>query len=266
MLPRERRQQLDFWMGKAQLGMTGVVAGFGAILKTDPAKYPVIKLLLELAQQSAWIVVIFGPLIVAMLQYFRRRLGNPWAHDAMQKILNEFRDEMFGHLNGPKDHHRVTLFRHRKKSFVPPFSFQDQLVAVARSDHLTKNKIEAFQAPDDGEKCSGIVGFAYRGGDSWVIVPPPGGEPLPQITSRSSQQDIEKYASATFVDPQWVRKRAAASSRPLAGSYAALLVRVRGQPWGVLVIDSRSPTPLDEKKLNEFKKYGDVLTPILERI
>lgn len=49
-------------------------------------------------------------------------------------------------------------------------------------------------------------------------------------------------------------------------SYAALLVRLRGQPWGVLVLDSRRSDRIDVSKLDRFKAYGNLLTPLLERV
>src|SRR5690606_1328468 len=113
------------------------------------------------------------------------------------------------------------------------------------------------------EQCEGVVGKAWRC-SGWIIVPK-SSQPLPPLSPASSDADIQAYAAETGVDPHWVRGQSH-NGRPLAMSYAALLVRLRGQPWGVLVLDSRCANRIDVAKLDRFKAYSNLLTPLLERV
>lgn len=268
LLGLTRRRHVDWCLGKIQLVAAGAVVLFGAALKADLSQFanaPAIQSLLRWMQGSAWLVVIIGPISVAVIQWGRRRFGSPWAWEAIQKLIDEFRNEVFGdHTDDPLDHHRVTLFKYHKTAvgFCDPRDWWHWLIAVARSDHLTKLRIRRFRAPDDAEQCEGVVGRAWRC-KGWVLVPKAGAA-LPVLTETSSGADIEAYAKETGVDAEWVRRQLK-HGRPLAASYAALLVRLKGQPWGVLVLDSRSPGTIDLAKLDRFKAFGNLLTPLLER-
>lgn len=249
---------IDCWLGKLQIVLAFLIAAFGAVLKAklDDLPWQWLYVTVDFMQRWAWAVAVVGPVALAITQFVRRKFGNPWALDAVQKLLDEIRREMFGeHSQDPLDHHRVTLFKRVK--------WRGFLIAVARSDHLTKNKIRRFRVSDDGELCEGVVGRAWRCSE-WVIVPS-GGIELPTLKRHSASGDIEAFAAKTHVDPKWVRKQLYAD-RPLAMSYAAILVRLKGQPWGVLVLDSRNPKPIDREKLAKFGVYGSLLTPLLERI
>lgn len=248
---------IDWWLGKLQIVLAILIAAFGAVLKVDLARVPWqwLYATFNFMQQWAWAVAVIGPAALAITQFVRRKFGNPWAWDAVQKLLDEIRREVFGEYSqDPLDHHRVTLFKSIKRKV---------LVAVARSDHLTKNKIRRFRVSDDGELCEGVAGRAWRCSE-WVIVPSVGTE-LPALKKHSSPADVEAFAARTHVDPKWVRRQLSAE-RPLAMSYAAILIRLKGQPWGVLVLDSRNPKPIDREKLAKFGVYGSLLTPLLERI
>ena len=87
---------------------------------------------------------------------------------------------------------------------------------------------------------------------------------LPTLNAESAATDIETYAKETGVGAEWVRQQLD-HGRPLAASYAALAVQLSGQPWGVLVLDSRRPNSIDRGKLDRFKTFGNLLTPLLER-
>ena len=243
---------------------------FGAALRASPDKSGPFAGIVRFMHDWAWLVVLAGPLAVALLQWFRRRFGSPWAWEAIQKILDEFRDTAFDEMSHePIDHHRVTLFKYCKthwrsrlyKSY--PFIETGWLIAVARSGHLTKQRIRRFRAPDEGDKCEGVAGLAWRQRD-WLLVPSTSSDPLPTLTSESDESELAEYAERTGVDLQWVTGQVA-KSRPIAYSYAAVAVRLKGQPWGVLVLDSRDPRPIDRNQLQKFKPYASLLTPLLER-
>ena len=79
------------------------------------------------------------------------------------------------------------------------------------------------------------------------------------------KDEIREYALATGVSKSYVVGKLS-GGRPLAASYAALIVQLRGIPWGVIVLDSRKPDAIDLDKLNGYRAYGSLLTPILERV
>lgn len=264
MLPLERRRLIDWWLGKTQIAAAIAVTFFAAMLKADPTHFGQLGPAVIWIQNWAWLVAVVGPMLVAVLQFARKRFGNPWAWEAIQKILDEFSNEVFKDSKDPDDYHRVTLFKHRKWCWAwKPKNLKNWLVAEARSGHLTKDKIRRFRAPDDGEACQGVVGFAWRHRD-WVRVPEDD-KSLPVLGSEASPADIDEYANRCKVEPVWVRGQLS-KGRPLAKSYAALRVQLKGKPWGVLVLDSRNAGPIDKEKLDRFKAYGNLLTPLLERI
>jgi hypothetical protein len=267
MLGLERRKTVDWVLGKCQIGMATAVVVFGASLKAEPARFgPILEAVFKWMQTWAWLVVVVGPILIALVQWARKKFGSPWAWEAIQKLLDEFRNEVFSEFtDDPLDHHRVTLFKYHKSAvrWCHPRDWSHWLIAVARSDHLTKLKIRRFRAPDDGEKCEGVVGRAWRC-KGWVMVPK-AGSTLPTLSRQSQETDIDTYANDCGVSAAWVKGQLE-RGRPLAGSYAALVVLLKGQPWGVLVLDSRRAGTIDAEKLKRFSAYGKLLTPLLERV
>ena len=86
------------------------------------------------------------------------------------------------------------------------------------------------------------------------------------MSAESGDATINEYAGATQVTNGWIRSQLR-SGRPLASSYAALRVLLKGRPWGVLVIDSRRSEPINKELLSaRFTTYGSVLTPLLEKV
>jgi hypothetical protein len=269
LLGLAKRRHVDGFLGKIQMAIAGAIVVFGASLKADLAQFvgaPVVQSLLKWMQGTAWLVVVLGPISVAVVQWGRRKFGTPWAWEAIQKLIDEFRNEVFGdQSDDPLDHHRVTLFKYHKSAvgLRHPREWSNWLIAVARSDHLTKLRIRRFRAPDDGEQCEGVVGRAWRC-RGWVIVPNPR-TVLPILNQESPATDRDSYAKETGVSVEWVNQQLQ-RGRPLASSYAALVVLLKGQPWGVLVLDSRKPGSIDVEKLKRFSAYGKLLTPLLERV
>lgn len=264
-LPLETRKRVDWILGKIQVAASSALVVFGASLKANPEDFGFVQPFVQWMQSAAWLVVVCGPITIAVLQAMRRKFGNPWAWEAMQKCLDEFSETVFGDIDEPVDHHRATLFRYKKFHICwnEPLTSGGWLVAVARSDHLSKRRIRKFKAPDNGDKCEGVVGMAWRR-RSWVRIPSASEEPLPQITRSSSIADIDNYASRTGVSAEWIQNQIQ-QSRAISRSYAALQVKLKGKPWGVLVLDSKSPLPIDDEKLKAFKAYANLMTPILER-
>lgn len=216
-------------------------------------------------QAHAWWIIVAGPIVVAAAQFVRRKYGTPWLADTINKLLTEFRDDVFARQNNDAiDRHRVTLFRHRAFRF-PKLSL-GWLEPVARSGHLTQRGITWFKAPDRADRAEGVAGRAWRC-QSWIVVPnPTENRQLPNIDWKSNERTISEYAESTFVTPQWVQQRRKAK-RAMARSFCAIRVQVKGKPWGVLVLDSQSENPPDISTVStRFSAVASVLSPLLERV
>lgn len=270
MLQLGIRKSVDKWLGKSQLIITAVVMAFGACLRAKPSDFQDLKLLantLEWMQTWAWLVVFFGPPLVGAIQLVRRRYGNPWAWSAIQEWLDAVQEDVFRDIGptDPMDHHRVTLFRYRRwlPGLRAPSTWGHWLVAVARSGHLTRSRIQKFRVPDDGESCEGVAGMAWRCRD-WVFVPEPKQSPIPIPTSDSEREKIAEYAASTGVTHEWVQKKVN-GKREMAASYAALKVLLHGKPWGVLVVDSRKAEGISSRKASSVGGTLGLLRPLLER-
>lgn len=274
MLGLGTRRSIDWCLGKVQIVVSTTVVLFGALLKVDRAQFPTFEPLLQKLQGVAWLFVVGGPIIVAAVQGVRLKFGSPWAWEALQSILDELRIELFGKFtDDPDDYHRVTLFKRSAfhlgrwnewRSAAGAWDPRGWLVAVARSGHLMKDRIRRFRAPDDADRCEGVVGKAWRR-KGWIIIPEAGRQ-LPTMTGAVQVAAIKTYAEETGVSIEWVNFQTK-NGRPLAAVYAAFQVLKKGTPWGVLVIDSRKPAAIDFELLRtRFAPYMKVLSPLLEKI
>ena len=76
----KRRRQVDWVFGKIQIVTAVAVVAIGASLKADVSRFnnvPLIASTLNWMQESAWAVVVAGPIIVALLQLLRHKFGSP---------------------------------------------------------------------------------------------------------------------------------------------------------------------------------------------
>lgn len=265
-----QRRAIDWFFGKVQLLVGGVVAVTGAVLKATPADwsaFPLVQQSLAFLQTQAWWIIVTGPIAVGIAQAVRRTYGTPWLADTINKVLTEFRDDIYkSHDHEAVDKHRVTLFRHKALRLYWGTPSLGWLKPVARSGHLTQRGIVWFRAPDRPVSVEGVAGAAWRC-KTWVIIPNgTQNRQLPNIDGASSEGSIREYAAATFVTPSWVRQRLQAK-RPMAKSFCAIRIQVKGKPWGVLVLDSQSEIPPDEAFLAQrFAAMASVLSPLLERV
>lgn len=300
MLQLERRRHIDLALSVTQGAIASAIVVFGGLLKVEPVRFSseIIRNSIIWAQEWAWFVAIAGPILVALIQWFRRTYGNPWAWETVQKMLEEFREELFdGHDDDPIDHHRITLFRHRKccprlgtalwntgryikNKFVslPPdqrytaglwktwtsayAESWDWLIAVARTGHLKKDSIRQFHAPDDADKCQGVAGKAWRRG-RWFMVPAEGSTlPTPLL---SNPETCSAYALETGVTADLVMGQLRVG-RQFGRCFAGLLVKRKGKPCGVIVVDSQKDGSISKAKLERFENYTKLMAPVLERI
>lgn len=209
------------------------------------------------------------------LAVYYRRAGDPWLVDKLQFILDRYQDGAFHSENcqprTPKDHNRVTLFRHQKWGFVRHWSaknklwpwgkhgpFTEFLVPVLRSGHMSKKTSIAFAVSDDSDKTEGIAGQAWACGEALAV----GGLPLMELGSSSRAKTL--YAGRTYSDQEMIEsyiKRA----RPMPRSIVAIPVERAGKMWGVLVLDSRYPEGVTDEAVENYRLTVALIGHLLER-
>jgi hypothetical protein len=198
----------------------------------------------------------------AVLAVIKKNVTPPWVKAAVKHILDEMRDHAFKNVpNGPNFHYRVTLFRHVKgpcwkAACSLRWPFGGWLVPFARSGYLTQKISVCFRAPDQGDNAEGIAGQAFAQ-DLTLLV-----EKLPDVsTNACSDTQLKNYARLTFVDLDWLRTEQS-TARALIG----IPIKVKGEPWGVIVVDSRATEiPDRENVTNAYGLIAKVLGEVLDR-
>jgi len=181
----------------------------------------------------AWLLIVI-PFALVLLDWCRTKAQTPWFENAIRKLLDELQEHGFSRSEydgSPRDHHRLTLFRHRKLCFRRWPFYGGFMVPKLRSGNLTQNVTSYFRCPDKGDDVEGIAGRAYRTGSSVVVTG------LPDVSmDTASDDELKLYADKTFVKVDWLR-----SHRPHARSLLGIPIRINGSIAWVLVIDSRNP-------------------------
>lgn len=239
-----------------------VVALVAATLAMDPSRWGPLEDPIQFFHDTAAFWLVGTVALTAVVAWFKVR--DPILTDTTDAILDAFRGTLFG---GTSDEdNRITLFKHVR---LQPAFVRDAagklrwpgcgwLVPVARSGHVTKNTRVRFLCPDD----AGVQGVA---GKAWVVRPLVSVSELPDLNEEDFREDdLKSYANRTFVSEKWVRKRRA-KQRLLARSLMGFLVEnAQNDAWGVLVIDSRSPTLKTEEAKAAFNAYAPVLAKLVQ--
>lgn len=237
---------LIVWIGAIQLAPTDAL--FGGFV--------------QFWHDSAWLWLPGGVMVASISGAIRRH--DPVPMDAANAILGEIQDALFGDTGDDDAHHRITLFeRVRFQLAVTQDSngkwrgpWSHWLVPMARSGHGSQITNVRFLCPDDTDNAQGVAGRA------WARKEAVGVEDLLTISRSSSEDDLHSYAESTYVSVKWVRKR-----RPRARSLMGFRVEdKKGEPWGVLVIDSRSPTLDTKVAQQQFNAYAPVLAILVENM
>ena len=243
----------------------GTIPVLSATLAMSPdqfeSKYPPLATLATWADNWAWLGILACSCVAGVCTWAIRRLGDPKLHAVVNRVLKQFRDEVFGDLDGDSAHHRVTLFKHRRCHLLGfdmkarGWPLSGWLVPVARSGHTTQKTNVAFLVPDNTDRAQGIAGRAWAALNGTAYV-----TELPDVQSTESPSDIEQYAQQTNVSKDWVEKR-----KPGTRSMMAFTVETPvAIPWGVLVVDSRNPDLDLVRAKDQYRHHGKVLSQLTE--
>lgn len=222
---------------------------------------------------SVWLYLICWPLFLIAVCYKRR--GDPWLVQKIQFILDRYQQGAFS-LDGcppdtPKDHNRVTLFKHQKGFFVRHWSatswywpwgkhspLGDFLVPVMRSGHMSKKTSIAFFVSDISDKTEGIAGQAYACGEAICVTE------LPTMNGVSRSRAKTLYAGKTCCDVKMIESYIA-RGRHMPCSIVAIPVERHGKIWGVIVLDSRYPNGVTDSAVENYRLTVALIGHLLER-
>ena len=234
-------------------------------------KRPILLALVRKAQGiSPYIYATLGVILILCWGY--RKLGDPWVIEKIQYILNQYQSQVFGKNGNPQDHDRITIFKYKKycvlkshwskkKWYRPnqPHHFIGSfLVPYLRSGHLSQQTRICFFAPDDSDRSEGIASLAWSKQQAVVQ------KELPCISKTSSEQNKQKYAKRTK-SPLDMINCYIEQEKPLPRSLAAVPLERNNKPWGVLVLDSRTPEGVTEEAINGYSLTIALIGQLLER-
>lgn len=225
-------------------------------------------------QSEAWWLLLLLSGIAGSSKIICSHIGAPWVWRTVQTTMDELYKHAFRSNADPSHHHRVTLFKHKLcRLRISPWRLvywpwgrgrgpcSGWLVPVARSGHTTQRTKTVFLAPDDADAAEGIAGLAWSCNK---MIPMSN---LPDLYTDKQDAAIQTYAEKTWLAPNLVKKRIE-KRLSHARSYLGIPIEVKGNRWGVLVLDSRSPDgirPPDNLSYDAYKVMAKFLERLLER-
>jgi len=216
--------------------------------------------LLDWVQDRAWLILLVVPVCIAIVEFLRRFTGPPWVWDAIHHHLDLFQEYAFPDQSGDMLHnHRVTLFKYVSWRWCwSKWPWSGWLIPFERSGHTTQHSSARFRVPDDAERIEGVAGATWASRGAVVVTD------LPDLQNQPSEGDIRTYAQRTYVTEEWLRvyinKR-----RPLARSFVGIPVNVKGNRWGVIVLDSRGEMLVGPTILKLYTLISRIFGKLLER-
>lgn len=235
------------------------------LAKIPQERVPSLAWVVQFAVTWKWISTISLAAIGALADRLVASRGDPVIWDKIHDEMDQLQRKAFKRRaqGEPDAHHRATLYRWVKyqRWLCMPLWWRGQgwLVPVERSGHMTRECRSQWRASDRPEECTGIAGLAW--GLSGVVHK----ADLPDLSNNPTLKTMTKYAEETGVDAEWL-KREQKKGHCRSRSFCAIQVRARQRPWGVIVLDSRSPDALPDSALKAFAGSSKKLNWLLERV
>jgi hypothetical protein len=244
-----------------------VASGLCARLK-EPSSLlakPVIGAIVAWFKPTAEWMVIALPILIPIVEKSRKKMGTPWVWDCVQSLINDFEGRLFRAKDLRRDEHAATLFKLVKWRWWPWPRIEPRLVAVARSGNARRRSTSTFRVSDSGgTRSEGVCGQVFS--RETVL----SAYNLPDLIENADDECIRKYAVATCVSEEWLRKwveRKRTNGQKLPRSYCGFHVETSsGKPWGVLLLDSTSPDDLQVRAEKIYDVAKKQLSRMVERI
>jgi hypothetical protein len=246
------RKRLTYFLYRGSKRMSGwliVFIGIESGLAKLPEKQAPVAAIYHFLQwqatEYAWWLIVLASLLVGLCLQTQKACGSSEVWDVLHSLLCGTQRLVFaGGGRSVGDFHRVTLFHarcYRNKWDICGMiaeAFQGRprwLVPVARSGHTSQDTTTAFRIGDSDEECAGIAG------QCWFRKQNVSASALPDLYTNSRDKDFRTYAKQTHVTPEALKEKP-----PHARSFLAYPIQVKGELWGAMVFDSRSPDPIDQ--------------------
>jgi hypothetical protein len=236
------------------------LAVVGASLKADVAQVqawvPWAAKPLQLSQAWAWLIIPCLTAYVGVAQLGRKMIGPPWVWDMIHSLLDDLQQHAFkGFPNDPLHYHRATLFRRIPWRWCfRRWPWSGWLAPIERSGHATRHSSVAFLAPDDADRAEGVAG------QTWACQAVIRVHDLPDLAVNGRKNAVKQYAKRTWVSEEWLERE-----QCRARSFCGIHVEIKGKPWGVIILDSRSPQEIPEEVVGYFTQIARTLAKLLER-
>ena len=251
---------LALWV---QVGVGVVIIFFGGLQRADLTSitnhqvFPAgLIAYLRSLQENAWWSFPLLIFLSGVLGLLRKLLGSPWLWNTVHYHLDVIRETALNVAEGDAlHHHRATLFKYVPVAWCRrKWPWDGWLVPVERSGYTTRGHVSIFRAPDDADRAEGVAGMAWARNQTVTI------SGLPALQADSDDADFDLYSRNSGVSVSWLRERL-----PQSRSFCGIPLEVKGKPWGVLVLDSRSPSGLREQGAVMYDPASRLLAKILER-
>lgn len=243
------------------------VAGLFLTLTSIAAKSDVTKCAIWIRPAVEWLqsvgvaVVVICSIWLWAAQWLKAMMGDAVTSELVKFLLEELRSDVFSiNANPVANRDRVTLFKFRSYRLrCCCFPVFDWLCAIERTGHMRGSR-RWFRVNEDGQGEHGVEGIAGKAYVEGVLVL---ADNLPAIEKNSPLEVKKLYADKTFVPLKWVEKRAGRLAQSLCG----IPVEVKGQVWGVIVIDSAGCSLGKREKIERFyQKNAKILSKLLEKL
>lgn len=209
-------------------------------------------------QAIAWIIILFSACAIILSNFALRWLGEPWRWDAVQVVLDKFRERVYFNAfpDDPLHYHRVTLFRHVPVVFQwKKWPWSGWLVPMARSGYTNQRSNTVFRAPDDADRVQGVAGMAWASKRIESI------SGLPEVYPTSHEIALREYSTATKMDISVLRRR---KSNPRA--LIAIPIEVNNRVKWIVVLDSREPRDLLRSAEEAAAGYTPIISHLLKGV
>ena len=203
-------------------------------------------------ENHSWWIVLCSTITLAITSKIMQVTGRPTTWDTLHNLLDGLQNAIFPAASYPvPDEHKATIFKAVKSCKRDKFwkrvssvarDKKEWLIPVVRSGHLSQETEACFRICDEGAECSGVAGQAWAR-NSVVSV-----HDLPDISNgEATVTAYRQYAKQGFVKRDWAELK-----KPKARAILAMPIMVKGEPWGVLVFDSRLPTKIKYEEVESM--------------
>ncbi len=225
-------------------------------------------------QDQALYIFAVAFLLIALGQ-LSRRLGDPATRMLAQHVLNLYQRQIFPESDHTH-YHRITVFKHtaicglfaihrpvRGRWYWPwgknAWPWSGWLVPILRSGHTNQKPSSIFLAPEnEPDRAEGIAGNAWSRNNTVHV------SNLDKMVAESSPAKRREYAEKTFTPVELIDLYIRAN-KPIGRSFAAFPIEVKGNVWGVVVIDSRAPDGVTNENLSMVTPMLAILSRLFER-